>query len=151
ARARVFAKRVAQPIGDLTKRRIRLNRVDDTRHQVLLGSCRLFDPVQRFEDSRFISPVANLLQSLYLLPLELRIEAKQRHRRFLVDGKSINAYDRFLARFNRALILVSSVLDLSLNISLLYRAQHPTNVVDLLDVLGCESLNFIRQMLDRIR
>ena len=43
------------------------------------------------------------------------------------------------------------VFDLSLNEPLLYRVEHPAQIVDLLYITGGQFLDLIRQMLDSIR
>src|SRR4029077_8704268 len=101
-----------------------------------------------------LSPIAaraDTIEPFNLLPLQFRIEPKQWNRSRLVRGEAIHPGYSLFARLDSALIVISGVLDLALNVALLDRAQHSANLVDLLNVVRSQSLDLIGQELDGVR
>src|SRR5206468_3334332 len=78
--AGVLSKYCAQAIRDFAQASVGLNSTNDSRHQVLIGASRLLNLLECFSHRALVAARANAIEPFNLLPLELRIQAKQGHR-----------------------------------------------------------------------
>ena len=83
--------------------------------------------------------------------LNSRIDTERFDLRSLVSLKFINADDHLIARFHRALIFVSGVLNLALYIAGFDRVQGSANRVDLIEIINCALFQLVGQLFDGIR
>ena len=62
----MFAEYTAQRVADLTHRRIRPDRVEDRRHEVVITAGRLLQGLQRSRDGVGVAPVSHLVEPVDL-------------------------------------------------------------------------------------
>src|SRR5207247_7623262 len=127
------------------------NTIHNPEHDVFITSRVRFQSHQRRFRRHGVTAIAQRPQSLNLYSFNCRIDAKSFDLGSFVALKLIYPDDNCFLRLDGPLIFVSRVLNLSLNVAGLDRAQRSAHSIDLILIVTYSLLDFMRQLFDSVR
>ena len=139
----VFPEHRAQPVGNFTHGRVRFRAAQDMRHQVIARPGSLFERPQPLLQRRAVARCPHFTDSRDLLVLQFGIQPEGRRRCALRLLETVHAHYHNFTIFHGLLEGISGVLDLILDIVLLYRRQRSAQGIDSFDILAGLAFNFI--------
>src|SRR2546423_11172039 len=112
----IFAPHAAQSIADLTYSRKRFDAFENSRDSIFGAARGLFEIYQRELGGGRVATFAQRLKTFDLIGFDRWIDPQRFHLRAFVALKLVHADDDCVVRFDRALIFISRILNLALNV-----------------------------------
>ncbi len=130
----VLAPGHAQPVGDLTDRRVGADRGQDRGHEVAVRAGHPLQLVHRGRPGRLGALTPDLPNPLDLASLAVGVDLLGGRRADFVVAELVDAHDDLVARVDRPLDPVGRLLDLALLEAALDRGERAAELLDLVEI-----------------